>query len=186
MQNNDLQTIWQNQNTEEIKVSLTYFKLKAEQLRSKNLWIALTNDFVCVAAAALLGFVSLKTSSLTSRAGLILLAAGLLYVMYETHRQLWPRSLASGATPETGLEAYRRELLQSQSMQHTVWRRLAALLPGATIFAASIIAPVSTNPTLLINALPFCVLLVVWFVALIVVRKRRIRSIQQELDALAS
>jgi len=187
MPNNDPQTIWQSQTTEEIKVSPAYFKIKAEQLRSRNLWIVVANDLVCLATAAFLGYVFMKTPNGAARAGLILLAAGLLYCMYQLHQRLWP---ASPAPADTGLDAYRRELMRWQASQFHAWRMLAPLLPGAIVFVASVIPSViraaSENPSILKNGAPFCILLVVWLVAFIIVRKRRLRSIQQELDALGS
>jgi len=187
MPNNDPQTIWQNQNTEEIRMSLAYFKIKAEQLRSRNHWIVLANDLVCLATVAFLGYIFMKTPNGTARVGLILLAAGLLNIMYQMHQRLWPASLAPA---DTGLDAYRRELLRWQASQYHAWRMLAPLLPGVIVFAASelpsVIRAASINPSVLKNGAPFCVLLVVWLVALIIVRKRRLKSIQQELDALRS
>ena len=40
---NDPQTIWQSQGTEETKMSLTLFRLKAEQLRARARWMAIAN-----------------------------------------------------------------------------------------------------------------------------------------------
>jgi hypothetical protein len=190
MQNNDPQTIWQNQNTEEIKVSPAYFKLKADQQRTKNHWMAIANDIVFLAVIPFLGFIFMKTPNITSRAGLALLVAGSLGVIYLRHTRLWPESQASGTPPGSGLEAYRRELLRWQTDQRNVWRMLAPLLPGAIVFAASgvpsLIHAASANPAVLMNGLPFCILLAVWLVLVPVVRRRRVKAIQQELDALGS
>jgi len=187
MQNNDPQNIWQSQNVEEIKVSPAYFKLKADQQRWKNRWIAIGNDVIYLATVAFLGFVFMKTANLTSRIGLTLLAAGSLYFIYQRHAHLWP---ASETPPPTGLEAYRQELRRSQDDQRKFWRMLAPFLPGAIVFVASAVPIVtraaSTNPAILVNAVPFCVLLAVWLVALPIVRRRRLRKIQEELDALGS
>jgi hypothetical protein len=188
--NNDPQAIWQNQNTEEIKVSPAYFKLKADQQRSKNLWMAIANDLVYLAVIPFLGFIFMKTPNTTARVGLALLAAGSLCVVYQKHTRLWPGSPASDTPPRSGLEVYRRELLRSQTDQRDLWRMLAPLLPGAIVFAASgipaLIHVASANPAILINSLPFCILLAVWLVFVPVVRKRRLKAIQQELDALGS
>jgi hypothetical protein len=107
--------------------------------------------------------------------------------MYQLHQRLWP---ASPAPADTGLDAYRRELLRWQASQYDAWRILAPLLPGVIVFAASeipsVIRAASVNPSILKNGAPFCFLLVVWLVAFMFVRKRRLKSIQQELDALRS
>jgi len=191
MQNNDPQTIWQQQKQQEINVSLApFFKLKAEQQRTRNRWIVAANDFVYLATISFLGFLFVKTTNLTERVGLALLAGGSLFVIYQMHKQLWPPPVASEAPPDTGLEAYRRELMRWQTNQRNLWRTLAPLLPGAIVVAASgiraVIRAASTNPAILINGAPFCVLLAVWLVALPVVRKRRLKKVQQELEALGS
>jgi hypothetical protein len=190
MQNNDPQTIWQNQNTEEIKVSLAYFKQKADQQRTKNLWIVVANDVAYLATIAFLGIVFVKTPNAASRIGLALLAAGSLYVTYLRHKQLWPGSPASDNPPDSGLAVYRRELQRWHADQSNLWRVLAPLLPGALVFALlaipALVRAASANPSILINTVPFCVILAVWVVFITVVRKRRLRKIQQELDALSS
>jgi hypothetical protein len=190
MQNNDPQSIWQNQNTEEIKMSLAYFKTKADQQRSKNLWMAIANDVVYLAAIAFLGFSFVRTPNITSRIGLAMLAAGCLYTLYRGHRRLWPGSPASDTSPESGLVIYRRELLRWHAAQSNAWQTLAPLFPGAIVLAVPALPPIvraaSANPSILINAVPFFVILTVWVVLITVVRKRWLKKVQQELDALGS
>jgi hypothetical protein len=189
MQNNDPQTIWKNQNTQEIKMSLAYFKTRADQQRFKNLWMAIANDVIYLAVVAFLGFTFLRTPNLTSRLGLAMLAAGSLYTLYRGHRRLWPGSPASDTSPDSGLAVYRRELLRSHATQSNGWRTLAPLFPGAIVLAVPALPPIvraaSANPSILINSVPFFVILAVWAVLMTVVRKRWLKKVQQELDALA-
>ncbi len=188
MPNSDPQTVWQNQNAKEFKMSLTELRQKAEQQRTRNRWLVVGNDLAYLAVIAFLALIFAKTPNITSRAGLALIAAGSLYILYQRHKHLWPGLPVSDAPPDSGLEVYRRELLRWRADQSNALRMLAPLLPGAIVFALPSIAPlvrtVSTNPAILINALPLCVLLGVFLVGISVVRKRNLKKINQELDAL--
>ena len=190
MQNNDPQNIWQNQKTEEIRVPLAYFKHKADRQRSRNLWVAVANDAVYLATLVFLGIVFVKTPNIAARLGLALLALGSLYVAHLRHKQLWPGAPASDAPPDSGLTVYRRELLRWQQDQRHAWRMLAPLLPGAIVFAIiaipALVRAASADRAIWVNAIPFCVMLAVWLVLLPVVRRRNLKKIQQELDALGS
>jgi hypothetical protein len=190
MPNNDPQSIWQNQNTEEIQMSLAYFKTRADQQRFKNLWMAIANDVVYLAVIAFLGFTFVRTPNITSRVGLALLAAGCIYTLYRGHRRLWPGSPASDASPDSGLAVYRRELLRTHAAQSNAWLTLAPLFPGAIVLAVPVVPPIvraaSANPSILINAAPFFIILAVWVVFMTVVRKRWLKKVQQELDSLGA
>jgi ABC-type antimicrobial peptide transport system permease subunit len=67
---------------------------------------------------------------------------------------------------------------------------LAPLLPGAIVFAIiaipALVRAASADRAIWVNAIPFCVMLAVWLVLLPVVRRRNLKKIQQELDALGS
>jgi hypothetical protein len=190
MQNNDPQTIWQNQNTEEIKVSLAYFRQRAEHQRTKNIRAVVATYLVYLGTIVVIAIISWRSPNLTSLVGCGLLTIGLLYAIAQRHKHLWPSPPASDASPDSGLVAYRHELLRSQSDQRNALRMLAPLLPGAIVFAYPGVAPLvhaaSANPAVLINGIPFLVLLAAWLVLFPVMRNRRMKEIQRELDALGS
>jgi hypothetical protein len=185
---NDPQTIWQSQSTEETKMSLTQFRQKAEQLRARARWMAIANDVTYAGLLVFLAFQYAKAPGTISRTGLVLLAAGSFYVVCRGHKRLWPLFLASDSPPDTGLEAYRRELQRSRDHSGHVWRMVAPLIPGCLVVALPLIAPLwqkaSGNPTILINALPFCVFFAIWLALIFPVRRRRLRKIQREMDIL--
>ena len=103
MQNNDPQTIWQNQNTEEIKVSLEYFRQRTEHQRSSNIRAVVATYVVYIGIIVITGIISLKTPNVTLRVGWGLLTIGLLYAIVQTHKRLLP---PAAAAPESGLVAY--------------------------------------------------------------------------------
>jgi hypothetical protein len=57
-------------------------------------------------------------------------------------------------------------LQRSRDPSRHVWQMVAPLIPGCLVVAlpviASLLQKVSANPTILINALPFCVLFAIW------------------------
>jgi hypothetical protein len=185
----DVQAIWQNQSTEEIQMSLERFKQKAEHLRVKARWMAIASDVTYLAALAFLGFQYTRVPNPISRAGLAILAAGSLYVAWRAHKQLWPLSPVPNLSATTGLEAYKSELQRSRDHSRNVWRMVAPLIPGAVVFALPVIGPflrkaLEDPKVVLTNAVPICVLLAIWLVFLLPVRRRRLRKIQGEIDTL--
>jgi hypothetical protein len=185
---NDPQTIWQNQNTEEMKMSLMQLQQKAKYHRARARRMVITNDLTYIALLVFLGCTFARVPNTTSRVGLVLLAIGSFYSVYRRHKQLWPLSLTPDTPPSTGLETYRRELQRWREDSRKIWRMLAPLIPGGIIFVlpgiTSLVHTWSQNPVILINALPVCILLVVWLTLMFPVRQRRLRRIQQELDML--
>src|ERR1017187_7561827 len=185
----DVQAIWQNQSTEEIQMSLERFKQKAEHLRVKARWMAIASDVTYLAALAFLGFQYTRVPNPISRAGLVIIAAGSLYVAWRAHKQLWPLSGAPSISTTTGLEAYKSELERSRDHARNVWRMVAPLIPGAVVFALPVIGAflrkaLEDPKVVLTNALPIGVLLVIWLVFLLPVRTRKLRKMQAEIDTL--
>jgi hypothetical protein len=155
----------------------------------KARWTAIANYVTYLAALAFLGFQYTRVPNPTSRAGLVLLAAGSLYVIWRAHKQLWPLSPAPNVPAATGLEAYKRELQRSRDHSRKVWRMVAPLIPGSIVFALPGIAPLLRKAledpkVVLTNALPFCVLFAILLAFLLPVRRRRLRKIQGEIDML--
>jgi membrane protein YdbS with pleckstrin-like domain len=170
-------------------MSLERFKQKAEHLRVKARWMAIASDVTYLAAHAFLGIQYTRVPNLISRAGLAILAAGSLYVAWRAHKQLWPLSPVPNLSATTGLEAYRSELQRSRDHSRKVWRMVAPLIPGAVVFALPGIGPflrkaLEDPKVVLTNAVPICVLLAIWLVFLLPVRRRKLRKIQGEIDTL--
>lgn len=182
----DLQSLWQNQKAEEIRMSTEEFRVKAERLRVKARRMAVANGVAYVAALGFLGFTFMKIPNVVSRAGLVMLAAGALYVAWRAHQRLWP---SGGPSSETGIEAYHRELERSRDHLRDVWRMAAPMLPGAVLFVLPGVGPlvrmVMAAPRMaLTNSLPFLMVMVVWLALMVPVRRRRLRKIQGEIEAL--
>src|SRR5206468_812405 len=136
----ELQSLWQNQKAEEIRMSTEEFRVKADRLRVKAQRMAVANAAAYVAVVGILGFIFMKISNVVSRAGLVMLAAGALYVAWRAHQRLWP---SGGPSSETGIEAYRRELKRSRDHLRDVWRMAAPMLPGAVLFVLPGVGPLA-------------------------------------------
>src|SRR5436305_14697066 len=82
----ELQSLWQNQKAEEIRMSTEEFRVKADRLRVKAKRMAVANAAAYVAVLGILGFIFMKISNVVSRAGLVMLAAGGVDVGWGAYR----------------------------------------------------------------------------------------------------
>ena len=146
---------------------LEQFRHKAEYLQVKARWTVIANYLTYCAVLAFLGFQYTRAPNPISRAGLVLLAAGSLYVVWRAHKQQWPLSPAPNISAATWLEAYRRELQRSRDHSRNVWIMVTPLIPGSIVFA-----------------LPSSVLFAIWLVFLLPVRRRKLRKIEGEIATL--
>ena len=163
---NDMRNLWQNQETEPVKMPVEQIRKRAQAFQRK---IRLRNSieyagvvFIVVA----FGFMLRGVRDPILRAGDIVCMAGALYVAYQLHRR------GSSRTPPadvTCLEFHRGELQRQRELHRNVWSwYLAPLVPGlATIILAALMAQPGRlpHPRLIIAAYTsVCALLflVIW------------------------
>jgi hypothetical protein len=164
----------------------TYFRLKADQQRTKNRSMAIASDVTYVVLLILAGFKFTSIQDTTARLGLALLALGTLFMLIRKHRLLWPGP--ANTAPLSGVEAYRQELQRWANDLRSPWLTAGPLIPGVVVSALpwipAITQAVSKNPAVLLKALPFLICVIVWLVMFFPLRLRKLREIQQELDTL--
>jgi hypothetical protein len=183
----DPRSIWQNQQREEMEMSVAEFLQRAARHRAKTRGTVLFNDAVYAIVIVFLASKLSYAPDNTTRLGLVLLALGCAYSLYRRHRLLWPRAQTSDAQPASGLETYRQELLRWRDDSRETWRMLAPLVPGCIVLAARFATrfiQIVRQPGAMANSIPFFILLGVWFLLIFPVRLRRIRSIEREIDAV--
>jgi uncharacterized membrane protein YfcA len=94
--------------------------------------------------------------------------------------------LAADAAVGTSLDFYRKELERRRDYGRHIWYRSGLWLSFvglAFVVLPALIAALKT-PRLLLNAIPFFVLLAAWIVAFIHIRKREQQNLQSEIDEL--
>jgi hypothetical protein len=182
----DPKKIWQNQPTETTRMSLDEIRRKAHKLQRRAqaaavVWIVIGLT-LCVAFAH--SFI--EDQGLIIRIGWGILSLWCLYGAYQAYRWIWPGSLAEDGTLRASVNSYRSELERQRDYGLNIWRRSGltfCFLGLAFVVLAAIVKALAT-PRLLVNAVPFFVLIVIWFVAFFSIRKRNQRKLQREIDEL--
>jgi hypothetical protein len=109
-----------------------------------------------------------------ARMGWGLLSLCQVYVAYHAYKWIWPRNLPEEAPISTCLEFYRRELERRRDYPHRWWRSglPVFLLLGMVMAAVGTGARNAALQHPLLNALPFFLILAIWAVAFLLMRKK--------------
>jgi hypothetical protein len=181
----DPRSIWQNQKTEPVNMSLQLIRRQARKFQTASRMRVLT-----LCAMALLLFVAgvwglAKTHETVPRVGWGLLIAWALYVPYQAHKRIWPRKFAGDAPLTTCVQFYRTELMRRRDYLLHVWRWfLGPLFVGIGVIVVPAVIKALGNPQLLLKAAPFFTLLAIWLVIFFPLRRREQRELQEEIDEL--
>jgi hypothetical protein len=184
----DPKKIWQEQPTEATKMSLEEIRRKAHQFHSRSRLKALTAIVIGIALCGVFAAVSAKAQYLVLRIGWGILSLWGVYGAWMAYKWVWPSNLAEDAAVTTSLEFYRNELERRRDYTRHIWRNSALWLcfVGLGFLVLPVLGMALKNPRLLLNAIPFFVLLAAWFVAFVFLRRRDQRTLQREIDELTA
>lgn len=181
---NDPRNIWQSQPTEPFHMPAEIIRKRAQRLITKAKWETLLWVTVGLVVSVAFGRNFARVSEVVPRLGWALLSLWGAYSAYQACRWIWPRCLAPDATVATTLSFYRSELERRRDHSLHDWRR--AGLPVAFFGMAMIAVPglvkAFDSPRLLLNVLPFFLLLAMWAITFLSTRKRRRQMLQEEID----
>jgi uncharacterized membrane protein YfcA len=182
----DPKQIWQNQPTEAMQMSLEEIRRKAHQFHNKARLKALTGIVIGIALCGVFAGTSAKAQYMLLRIGWGVLSLWGIYGAYQAYKWIWPSGLAEDATLGTSLDFYRRELERRRDYGRHIWRRSGLWLcfVGLAFVVLPALIAALKAPRLLLNAIPFFVLLAGWFVVFFTIRKRERTNLQREIDAL--
>jgi uncharacterized membrane protein YfcA len=182
----DPKQIWQNQPTEAMQMSLEEIRRKAHQFHNKARLKALTAIVIGIALCGVFAGTSAKAQYMLLRIGWGVLSLWGIYGAYQAYKWIWPSGLAEDATLGTSLDFYRRELERRRDYGRHIWRRSGLWLcfVGLAFVVLPALIAALKAPGLLLNAIPFFVLLAGWFVVFFTIRKRERTNLQREIDAL--
>jgi len=186
---NDPQSVWQNQPTEPLKMSANDLRRKALEAQSKArfavLFIILIAIICCLVFAW--SFAGAHTVHVRMAYGLVSLC--MIYAAYHAYKWTWPGNLPEEAPISTCIEFYRRALERQRDYIRR-WGRSGLPVFILTLLG-SVMAAVGTGARNvpprhpLLNALPFFLLLAVWVVAFLILRKKRgPKNLQREIEEL--
>jgi hypothetical membrane protein len=182
----DPQEIWQNQPTEPLKMSASDLRRKALVRQSKARLEALSTIIIGIILCVVFAWSFARAHEMLARMGWGLLSLCMVYAAYHAYKWIWPQSLPEEAPISTCLEFYRRELERRRDYHHRWWRSGLPLF----LLLGMVMAGVGTGarnapPHPLLNALPFFLILTIWAVAFLLMRKKLGReNLQQEIEEL--
>jgi Na+/melibiose symporter-like transporter len=177
----DPRNIWQSQPPENPQMTPLMsleeiHRKKAKKLRTMTRFAAIGAPVVLILFGLLVAMVGRNLISQIAGALAILwtLIANLPAV-----RRAWSHTPAGDAAMLSGLEFYRTELRYRLTQFRRVW--ITFLIP-IILALAGLALPIILAPT--IKALPFLILLAIWFAIYFPVTRRQVEQLQLELDEL--
>jgi hypothetical protein len=173
--------VWRNQPKEKLDMNLqNLVNRRTQQLHART-----QTEIIGVVAAVL--FMAMLAWRFPSAMGpfqlfgFALLIVWILGSLYWFRDRVWRRALPADSLAMTGLEYYRRELERRREHLKKAWLWQSPLLLACLIFVVSKVYP---NFERLKNALPFIILLAIWTVIGIGLRRREDKALQGEIAEL--
>jgi len=185
---NDPQNIWKNQPTEPFTMSANELCRKAQQHERKARFEALYSIIAGLILFVFFAWRFVQPYEVVPRMGVGLLCLWGIYYAYQAYKWIWPGRLTPDAALNTTLQSYRSELEKRRDYGRHLWRRAGltfCVLGVAMVIVPALIKSLDT-PRLLLNTLPFFVLLAIWLAVFLRLRKRNRGKLQQEIEELSA
>jgi hypothetical protein len=177
---NDIRTVWQSQTKEPSNVSLELIRYKAQQLEGKIRQQAAGVYVIVLGIVVASLFISWRVDQVFIRIGAGILILWALSLAYQARKGVWPGRLTPDATLKVSLDFYRQELERHRFYLRAAGKTLWPVLLSAALFVTSVMR----KPGLVVNMLPFLMLMAAWAVALFLMVRRKLRAVQREVDEL--
>jgi hypothetical protein len=182
---NEPKILWQNQPSEEMKMTLNMIHEKAQKLRARNRREFFGNIATIPLAIGISWFGFLHTHDMAYRSIFVVAVVWAVLGQYLVHRGM------SSVTPPlerlaamNGLEFYRREI----SWRRNLLGRFLQWTLGPVVLCIGALILLLTGMAINVGkpgaALPFTTLAVIWLIAVFVLRSRHQRELRQEIDQL--
>jgi len=183
---NDPRKVWQDQPVEALKMSTGELRQKALQHYSRARSEALSSILISLALSVVFAWSITRAHTALARYGWGLLSLSVIYAAWHVYQWMWPRELAEDAPAGTCLEFYRRELERRRDYAGRWWKSgLPVLFSSGMIMAAiGTGAPKGPPPHPALAALPLLLLIAVWAVVWLVMKKKSGPTLQEEIDQL--
>ena len=181
----EMKDLWRNQKTEAPPISLRQLQHKARKLQEKTrreiykLWAM----GIGLAAAFLYALVSAQGAA--QRVGLGILIVWAILVPLRAYRLLRPGAVPVDDAVTTSIAFYRRQLERHSDYNRRIWLWFVApMLIGIGFYLSPALAAIVAESKLAPKALPFFLLLGIWFVVFLYLRHRKSRKLRRKLDVL--
>jgi len=182
---NDPRNIWKSQTTEAFKMSADELRRKAQQRERKSRFEAAYSIIIGLILFVFFAWAFARAHELAPRIGFGVLSLWGIYFAYQACKRIWQERLAPDATLNTTLQAYIGELEKRRDYAQHIWSRVLTFcfLGMALVIVPALIKSLDA-PRLLVNFVPFFVLLAIWCAIFFPMRKRNQRKLQQEIEEL--
>ena len=175
----DLQNLWQNQQSEAFRISLEQVRARALKLQRT---VSFRNLREYLASAVVVIFSSWQAVSLPDpimRAGSALIIFGVLYVVWHLYRWGSSREVTGNC-----LEFHRRELERQRDLLRSIWRwYLGPMIPGLLVVVIGGLR-VSHSPRHTWFTIIYLVLCALFFYGVGLLNQRGARRLQRQIDEL--
>jgi len=142
--NDRLKSVWQNQPSEGIRMSVDEIRHRAGKFHKKIYWRNALEYVASLAVVVFFAFEFWRTTDALTRVGFGLFIAGLVYIVGQLHRKGSSRSLPAEMGLASGLDFFRRELERQRDLVGSVWSLyMGPLIPGWVVL---MVALARTNP----------------------------------------
>jgi hypothetical protein len=130
----DFKNLWQNQELETMKISLTELRAKASAFEKRIRQRNLREQAACLIVTICFGWLVFRPSPLIPRISFALMMAGSIYVAWHLHVKGSAKAPPSALAGASCVEFYRRELEKQRDLVRNVWRwYLGPLIPGMAL-----------------------------------------------------
>ena len=146
--NQDVSTIWQNQKSEGVHMSVAEIRLRAGKYNHKVLWRNAREYIAALVVTVFLSLNFLHTDDMLTLFGFGLIVAGMIYVCWHLHSKGSARGLPQDLGAVSCLLFRRRELERQRDLLRGVWRwYLGPMIPGLAVIivAAALSRAVRVN-----------------------------------------
>ncbi len=130
----EFRNLWQNQEVEEMRISVDELRAKAAKFQSRIRWRNVREQVACLFVIVFFGAICVKTPQTVPRISDALIVAGAIYVAW--HIQVWgaPKSLPADMGRANCVGFYRRELERQRDLLSGIWKwYLGPLIPGMAL-----------------------------------------------------
>ena len=190
---NDPRDIWQGQSQEQTNMSLHEFREKLRRLQSKSRRDSLKSLVIGLAVLGVFVAILVRTEAPLERFALGLFALGTLAAVFPHFIALWKGARRGNPAPDmamtTGIEFYRRLLEPQRTYETGAAVCLLLIFFGLMLILLPAVSHQIENPSSRVsirNILPFSIILIIWGVSFVVLRRRHQRWRRRELDQLST
>jgi hypothetical protein len=181
----DMKDIWRNQTTDPPQISLEHFRKKAQRLQKKAKREVYTGYVVALVLIVVFSVPFAESQQTVQRVGLGLLMLWAILIPFLAQRRLWSEPMSPDTALAPGIAFYRRQLERHHGYQRRIWLWLAPMFLGAGLYLSPAIAGIARDPAHAPKALPFGILLMIWVVLFLNIRRRKLRKLRRKLGKLA-